>query len=121
MTWIDINERKPEEGQAVLKFCWSIKDAKPVILVGEVGETCTHWMPLPEPPKKIRWTPKDGEEWFSIKLNGELIHFISTAPLMGYQLTNDWKFLGVYRTREEAKIMRDKIARFVSDEIGEVE
>lgn len=28
--------------------------------------------------------------------------------------------LGVYKTREEAEIMRDKIKKFVMDEIGEV-
>lgn len=139
MEWIDVNERKPRNGRVVLVMLIEVS------VVGErqydgvvrtsyfngdfqdrhgmpwIGFVVTHWMPLPEPPKRVRWKPKDGDEWFLIKANGSPIHFISTIPEMGYQLTNDWKFLGVYRTREEAEAMAEKIRAFVAKEIGEVE
>jgi len=126
--WININKQKPKEGQCCLVYCpeeTTIKYGTAIYSSTWTSEF-THWMPLPEPPRKVRWLPQKGEEYFLI--NGE-----------GSIRKEDWgrtqnygfffggiggtyrEFLGVYRTEKEAKVMRKKIKNFVTQEIGECE
>lgn len=67
-------------------------------------------------PKKKRWKPKVGQEFFC---------FSSFGDISGDRCVNSKyedairSILGVYKTREEAKAMRDKILAFVTEQIGE--
>jgi len=61
MKWIDLNERKPEEGQTVLIHIpiysgptYAVAQYSPELL-SSLWDLVTHWMPLPEPPKNVRW------------------------------------------------------------------
>jgi len=141
--WIDINERKPELGKSVLvntkrtlfsvavmylanpldsdEFVWCFESGRESF----VFDFISHWMPLPEPPKKVRWKPKDGEACWVIESEihgGDECRVFCKSWLSISTISHSIRdFLGVYRTKEEAEVMREKIAAFVSKEIGEVE
>ena len=82
----------------------------------------THWAPLPEMPKEKRWRPNLMNEFYFISPEGsigrkEYPHYMHWSSSEFNNLIRN--FLGVYKTKEEAESMRDKIKKFVAEEIGE--
>lgn len=111
--WIDINERKPEEGQRIIAYypeCFC-----EVLTFGD-NLNFTYWLPF-TPPKKKRWRPKsiDGRP-------APAWHIRSDGQVDGqYRWCEaDLNFLGLYPTKEDAEHMRDKLLAFLDKEIGEV-
>lgn len=51
--WIPITERLPEKGECLVVYSDGTVHIASVIF-GEDFKHCTHWMPLPEPPKEVR-------------------------------------------------------------------
>lgn len=80
----------------------------------------THWAPLPEMPKKKRWRPKEDEKYFFISSNYDKIG-VRLWVNKGVYWNDECKrsFLGVYKTKEEAELIHNKIKKFVESEIGE--
>ena len=72
-----------------------------------------------EPPKKKRWRPTKYELYFFIDDDGYVDFNNNCAPCTNL-LEGRRSCFGVYKTKEEAEIMRDKIKDFVTKEIGEV-
>lgn len=77
-------------------------------------EYITHWMPLPDPPKKKRWIPNDSETCYMIDFKGEINRLAYSAIYVNY-----FRLTGYYKTHAEALNMRDKIKAFVTEQIGE--
>lgn len=125
MTWIDINEQKPEHGSVILVMLsegvvrTSYFNIKFQDRTGRpwVGCKVTHWMPLPDPPKKVRWMPKDGEIVYVLCADGSSVY----VRYDGLINKINHSYCGVYKTKEQAASMRDKIKAFVTSEIGECE
>ena len=120
--WININEGKPEEGQRILAYFPSSRlNRKSEIGVitwdSSSWNEVTYWMPLPEPPKKKRWKPDEGNRYFMINETGIVCFRTQYNSIHDNSLRN---FKGVYRTEEEAEQMAEKIRRFVTEQIGEV-
>jgi len=120
MDWIDINERQPEDGQGVLGY-------DPDLFLPRLFKApfdwqsfgVTHWMPVPPPPRKVRWMPKVGESFYYIGRDGIPIEI--TSHVDDFMILHYRAFAGLYRTFAEAEKMAAKIRIFVTDEIGEVE
>jgi len=117
--WISVEDRLPEDGKAKIlvltvasqvSVCfWENRRVK-------TSEEITHWYPY-NPPVKRRWMPKNHEEYYFIRSDGE-IQFAGWESIIKDDL---WRaFMGAYSTREEAEVMRDKIREFVSSQTGEV-
>lgn len=69
------------------------------------------------PPPKERWMPSKFEEFYVINAAGDVcVGYWQSHP---YDISYR-SFMGVYKTREEAKAMSEKIKNFVTSEIGEV-
>jgi len=105
-----------KQGQASsLKIPFFITDTEPIIVNGINLDDVTHWTPF-TPPKKKRWMPKIGENFYEI--NGGFV-------IQGFEWENidiqnsSRNFLGVYKTEAEGKEMYDAIAKFVTERIGE--
>jgi len=47
--WIPVEERLPEKGECLVVSDGTVYPAS--VIFGEDFKHCTHWMPLPEPPK----------------------------------------------------------------------
>ena len=116
MEWITFQEKKPEPGQEILVLFVD----KAIIAVNTLRglkELPTHWMPRPPDPVKKRWHPKDGEYYYAISnLGGCAIDNWSECAVDSKRRNT----FGVYKTKEEAEIMRGKIKDFVTKEIGKV-
>lgn len=113
--WIDINERKPEEDEKII-YLTKISNSVYCNIHGMINEIwvdiITHWYPFNLPFKK-RWKPKDGEMYYTL-FNLSFHEY--------YNITHEYEreYFGVYKTEEEAQKMRDKIRKFITEEIGEV-
>lgn len=118
MEWITFQEKKPEPGQEILVLFVD----KAIIAVNTLRglkELPTHWMPRPPDPVKKRWRPTKYEPYFFIDDDGYVDSNNNRAPCTNL-LEGRRSCFGVYKTKEEAEIMRDKIKDFVTKEIGEV-
>ncbi len=127
--WIDINERKPKDGSVVLVMISDDDKGDGVVRTSYFDEffydragrvwnaPVKYWMPLPEPPKKKRWKPNEGEKCFWINEGGGVCWRFQWNSILDDSIRN---FTGLYRTEEEAEEMSMKIRRFVTEQIGEV-
>ena len=54
MKWISVKERLPNRNDMVIAFYPTMQGTSGEMQIHKAwatSETCTHWMPLPEPPK----------------------------------------------------------------------
>lgn len=123
--WIPVEERLPEkEGSYLIRRV--INDDAFIDVENfyegnfKISDRVTHWAPLPEMPKKKRWRPKEDEKYFFISSDYDKIECRLWVN-KGVYWNDECKrsFLGVYKTKEEAELIRDKIKKFVESEIGE--
>jgi len=115
--WISVEDRLPEDGQDIIYQHGNGSVCRVIYSEGiNFGPTTKHWYPY-NPPVKRRWMPKNHEEYYFIRSDGE-IQFAGWESIIKDDL---WRaFMGAYSTREEAEVMRDKIREFVSSQTGEV-
>lgn len=119
--WIPVEERLPEkEGSYLIRRV--INDDAFIDVENfyegnfKISDRVTHWAPLPEMPKKKRWMPKKGELVYGIKSTGKVL----SGPWADIDVDNEARNLfGIYKTRDEAEQMLEKIKKFVESEIGE--
>lgn len=134
--WIPVEERLPEkEGEYLVRFLNQAGDddfydeeiirvfSREQILSFKkvnLNNKFTHWAHLPEMPKKKRWKPREDEKYFFISSDYDKIECRLWVN-KGVYWNDECKrsFLGVYKTKEYAEYMRDKIKKLVESEIGE--
>lgn len=121
--WISVSEKLPPENHSVLVWTES-NDTYMAFLMdrdfhrsGDCSmlDNVLFWQPLPPPPKKKRWMPKVGEEYFCI-LQDKGSRFCWDGVKSECEVRGT---LGVYKKYEEAQEMLDKIKAFVTSKIGE--
>ena len=119
--WIPCEERLPDKdgrylfiNRGEIEIIWMSSS------VPYRNKDITHWAPLPEMPKKKRWRPKEDEKYFFISSNYDKIG-VRLWVNKGVYWNDECKrsFLGVYKTKEEAELIHNKIKKFVESEIGE--
>ena len=119
--WISIEERLPESEENYLFL--SVSGCPEINFFSKdksenIKYYFTHWAPIPKIPKKKRWRPKEQENFHFICTNDCIFSLDWISGIADYEYFR--RFLGVYKTEEEAKSMMDKIKKFVTNEIGEV-
>ena len=53
--WIPVTERLPDRNDQIIAFYETMRDTHAAIQIHKawaMTDACTHWMPLPEPPKE---------------------------------------------------------------------
>lgn len=53
--WISVEDRLPDRNDQIIAFYETMRDTQAAIQIHKawaMTESCTHWMPLPEPPKE---------------------------------------------------------------------
>lgn len=124
--WISVSEKLPPENHSVLVWTES-NDTYMAFLMdrdfhrsGDCSmlDNVLFWQPLPPPPKKKRWMPKEGERFFHITSYGTEYSYWRLDIKEKRERIREC--FGVYKTEQEAQEMLDKIKAFVTEQIGEV-
>ena len=108
--WIDINEKPIDTDGEILLFVDGFDSVKKVdCFVGETtyaDKRITHWAHINKPVKK-RWMPNKNDDYYVPNTSDGSVHksYWVNDPL-DIERRN---LVGVYKTKEEAEQMRDKI------------
>ena len=115
--WISVEDEKPDRGRQILL---RNETAEEIIATKWDGSCSTKWVywAYDNPPVKRRWKPSIfGTQVWSLDGNGDIAKWNWSDCCYNHQKIIE--FLGVYKTKEEAEAMRDKLREFVKTHIGE--